>query len=485
MNDNVSESSIKAPAAEESEELEDFAALYEESFSRSEKKIQRDTRVEGTVVSIGEEWIFVDVGAKSEANIAREELLDENGELSVQVGDRLTAYVVRPTDGEILLSVKMTAAASEDAIRGAHRSGVPVEGVVVAERKGGFSVTIFGKQAFCPYSQIDIQHGGVAADYVGQRLTFRITEYSDRGRNIVLSRRDLLEEERRQKVAELRQTLVPGMIVSGVVRNLAAFGAFVDIGGVEGLVPMSELAWYRVQAAEDVLSKGEQVTVKVMDVDWDKRKISLSLKQTLADPWDTVGDRYAEEAVVSGTVNKLMNFGAFVELEPGVEGLVHVSNLSAGRRVNHPKEVLEQGDQVEVRILSIDRGARRIGLELVPDSSQPAPPELKEGDVVPGIVDAVKDYGVFVMLPGNRTGLLHVSEIADARGGELRKMFPIGSSATVQIIGVDTDSKRISLSTRSLDDDQEKKEIREFTAARGERSSLGTLGDLLKDKIKT
>jgi small subunit ribosomal protein S1 len=485
MNDNVSESSVKAPAAEESEELEDFAALYEESFSRSEKKIQRDTRVEGTVVSVGEEWVFVDVGAKSEANIAREELLDENGELSVKVGDRVTAYVVRPTDGDILLSVKMTAAASEEVIRGAQRSGVPVEGLVVGERKGGFSVTVLGKSAFCPYSQIDVQHGGVPADFIGKRLTFRITEYSDRGRNIVLSRRDLLEEERRQKVAELRQTLVPGMVVTGVVRNLAAFGAFVDIGGVEGLVPMSELAWYRVQAAEDVLTRGEQVTVKVMDVDWDKRKISLSLKQTLADPWDTLGERFSEDTVVPGTVNKLMNFGAFVELEPGIEGLVHVSNLAAGRRINHPKEVLEQGDQVEVRILSIDRASRRIGLELVPDSSLPAPPELKEGDVVPGIVDAVKEYGVFIMLPGNRTGLLHVSEILEARGTELRKLFPLGSSITVQIIGMDHDSKRISLSTKSLGEDQEKREIREFTAAKGERSSLGTLGDLLKDKIKT
>jgi small subunit ribosomal protein S1 len=484
MNDNLSESSVEAPTTEESEELEDFAALYEESFSRSEKKIQRDTRVEGTVVSIGEEWVFVDVGAKSEANIAREELLDEDGELTVNVGDRLTAYVVRPTDGEILLSVKMTSAASEEAIRGAHRSGVPVEGLVTGERKGGFSVTVFGKPAFCPYSQIDIQHGGSPADYVDKRFTFRITEYSDRGRNIVISRRDLLEEERRQKVAELKQTLVPGMVVPGVVRNLAAFGAFVDIGGVEGLVPMSELAWYRVQAAEDVLSRGDQITVKVMDVDWDKRKISLSLKQTLADPWDTLTERFSEESVVPGTVNKLMNFGAFVELEPGIEGLVHVSNLGAGRRVNHPKEVLEQGDRVEVRILSIDKASRRIGLELVPDSSQPAPPELKEGDVVAGIVDAVKEYGVFIMLPGNRTGLLHVSEIADARGGELRKMFPLGSQITVQIIGLDADSRRISLSTKSLEDDEEKQEIREFTSSKGERSSFGTLGDLLKDKIK-
>lgn len=485
MNDNLPESSATPRTEGETEELEDFAALYEESFSRSEKKILRDTKVEGTVVSIGEEWIFVDVGAKSEASIAREELLDENGELSVTVGDRVTAYVIKPGDGEILLSVKMTAAASEEAVRGAYRSGVPVEGLVTDERKGGFSVTVFGKPAFCPYSQIDIQSGGNPADFIGQRLTFRITEYSDRGRNIVISRREILEEERRQKVAELQKTLLPGMVVTGVVRNLTSFGAFVDIGGIEGLIPMSELAWYRVNAVEDVLSRGEQVTVKVMDVDWDRRKISLSLKQTLTDPWDTAAERYAEEKVISGTVTRLMNFGAFVELEPGVEGLIHVSNLGAGRRINHPKEVLEQGDHVEVRILSVDRAARRIGLELLPDSSLPAPPELNEGDILSGIVDAIKDYGVFVLLPGNRTGLLHVSEIPDARGGDLKKKFPVGSSLKVQVIGLDPDSKKISLSTKSLEESQEKREFSDFAASKGGRSSFGTLGDLLKDKIKS
>jgi len=484
MNNNLPEGSDAPRTEPESEEVEDFAALYEESFSRSDKKIQRDAKVEGTVVSIGEEWIFVDVGAKSEASIAREELLDENGELTVGVGDRLTAYVIRPGDGEILLSVKMTSAASEEAIRDAYRSGVPVEGLVMSERKGGFSVTVFGKPAFCPYSQIDIQSGGNPSDFVDKRLTFRIMEYSDRGRNIVLSRRELLEEERRRMLVELQKTLAPGMTVKGIVRNLTNFGAFVDIGGIEGLIPMSELAWYRVSAVEDVLSRGDEITVKVMDVDWDRRKISLSLKQTLEDPWDTVGERYAEERVLTGTVTKLMNFGAFVELEPGIEGLIHVSNLGAGRRINHPKEVVDQGQQVEVRILSIDRGSRRIGLELVPDSAQPAPPELKTGDVLSGIVDAVKEYGIFVLLPGNRTGLLHVSEISDARGGDLKKKFPLGSAVQVQVIGIDEQSRKISLSTKSLDENQEKREFSDFAASKTGRSSFGTLGDLLKDKIK-
>jgi small subunit ribosomal protein S1 len=319
---------------------------------------------------------------------------------------------------------------------------------------------------------------------MGKRLTFRITEYSDRGRNIVISRREILEEERRKKVVEFQKTLLPGMIVTGVVRNLTTFGAFVDIGGIEGLIPMSELAWHRVNAAEDVLSRGDEITIKVMDVDWNKRKISLSLKQTLADPWDSVGERFSEESVVRGAVNRLMNFGAFVELDPGIEGLIHISNLGGGRRINHPKEVLSEGDQVEVRILSIDSGARRIGLELMPDSSLPAPPELKEGDVLTGVVDAIMEYGVFVVLPGNKTGLLHVSEIADARSSDLKKKFPLGSSLKVQIIGMDPQAGKISLSTKSLEEGQEQREFSEFAASKGGRSSFGTLGDLLKDKLK-
>jgi small subunit ribosomal protein S1 len=466
------------------DEQEDFSTLFEAS-QNLDALIQRDTRIKGSVVSIGAEWIFVDIGGKTEGAISREELLDENGELHVQVGDPITAYVVNTKAGEVLLSVRMTAAASDDAIRGAHRSGVPVEGLVIEERKGGYSVTVLGKQAFCPYSQIDLQSGGNPSDYVGNRFSFRIVEYSERGRNIVISRRVILDEERRQKAEELKKILKLGDEIQGTVQKLASFGAFVDIGGVEGLIPMSELAWFRVNEASDILQPGETVTVRILGLDWAHNRISLSLKQTTEDPWQTVGQRYPEETVLEGTVTKLMNFGAFVYLEPGVEGLIHISNLGGGRRINHPKEVVSEGDRVEVKVISVDQDSRRIGLELRPSGGEDSAEavEFREGDVVTGEVDSVKDYGIFVVLPGGKSGLLHVSEIGDGKTGDLRSRFSLGAKIQVQVLSVDAGTGKISLSTKSLKKHEEDSQFKEFVTDKGSRS-FGTLGELLKDKIK-
>lgn len=472
---------------EEREQQEDFAALFESTSFTKDPRIPQDAKIEGTVVAIGDEWVFVDIGGKSEGAVMREELLDEEGNLSVKVGDPLTAYVVSKRAGEVMLSVKMTTAASEDAIRGAFGSGVPVEGLVTEERKGGYGVTIFGKTAFCPYSQMDVHSGGVPSDYIGQRFTFRIIEYSERGRNIVLSRREILEEERLKKVAQLKETLRPGDTIEGTVQKLAPFGAFVDIGGVEGLVPMSELAWHRVADVSDILSAGQKVTVKVLDLDWERKRISLSIKHTLEDPWDSAILSYPEQTTVTGTVTKLMNFGAFVQLEPGLEGLIHISNLGTGRRLKHPGEVVSEGDQVQVRVLSVDPAAKRLGLELISadeTSGERTPPvELREGDVVQATVDSVKDYGVFFALPGGKSGLLHVSEMAGQRSGDLRGRFPVGASRDVEIRAIDADSGKISLSTKTIGDRVEETQFKEFVSDKGGPASFGTLGDILKDKF--
>lgn len=488
MNDrDTNRDSGQQPPDELDDMQEDFATLFEASQFQEGVRIQRDSKIHGTIVSIGDEWLFVDIGGKSEGAISREEFLDDQGNLTVRLGDSIDAYVVSTRPGEIILSVKMTSAASEEAIRGAFASGVPVEGLVESERKGGYSVTLLGKSGFCPFSQIDLQSTGKPEDYIGKRFTFRIIEYSDRGRNIVVSRREILEEERAKQVAQLKETLKPGDVITGKVQKLAQFGAFVDIGGIEGLIPMSELAWWRVNDASDVLVPGEQVTVRVLDVDWAKRRISLSRKQTLDDPWNDVAQRYLEETTLSGKVIKLMNFGAFVQLEPGVEGLVHISNMGGGRRINHPKEVLTEGDEVEVKVLSVDAGTRRIGLELVTsrpgDEAAPAA-ELSEGIVVQGIVESVKDYGVFLSLPGGKSGLLHQSEIGDQRKSDLRGRFPVGSSVDVEILSIDPQSKKIALSTKRLAKKIEDSQFADFASEKRDKGSWGTLGDLLKDKLK-
>ena len=471
-------------------ESDDFAALFEASQKETDSVVPRDRELQGTVVSIGSEWVFVDIGAKSEGAIARDELVGSDGEITVKIGDLIGAYVISIREGEIILSRKMTTAASEEVIKGAHQSGIPVEGIVEEERKGGYAVKVFGKPAFCPYSQMDLAHGGTPADYIGQRFLFRITEYSDRGRNIVLSRRRLLEEEHRKRVEVVKESLKVGDVVHGTVKNLAKFGAFVDIGGIEGLVPMSELAWFRVEEVSDVLHIGEEVDAKVVDIDWGRNRISLSLKQCREDPWSSVASRYAEGTVLNQRrVTRLANFGAFVELEPGVDGLIHISKLGEGRRINHPREVLNEGDMVDVEVLAVDETARRISLERLgaradTDTEGVPAPAIFAGQILTGTVATVKEYGVFVDLPGRKSGLVHVSEIGHGTGGDLRKRFPQGSEIRVQVLSIDPASDKISLSMKSLDDQQETAQARDFLTGKGGSGSLGTLGDLLKDKFK-
>jgi len=464
---------------------EDFASLFESGDYDREAVVRRDTRVEGPVVSIGEEWVFVDIGAKTEACMAREELIDENGVLTAKTGEIVTGYVVSIKEGEIILSRKMTAAASEDAIRSAYRSGIPVEGQVISERKGGYAVSVFGKQAFCPFSQIDFPPIADGAEYINRKYFFRIARYEEGGRNIVLSRRSLLEEERERKVASLRESLRVDDVLQGVVTRATQFGAFVDLGGIDGLIPISELAWDRVANVSDVVSAGESVKVKIIDLDWPNKRISLSRKRAMQDPWDTVSSRYEEQRIVDGIVTRLMNFGVFVQLEPGVEGLIHISNLGVGRRISHPREVVSEGDHVRVRILSIEPQSRRIGLELVPDTMVGGQQysEILEGEVLIGTVEGIKDYGIFVGLPDGRTGLLHFSELASHGKGEASRRFAVGDQIEVQVLRIDSGSGRVSLSTKSLERREEESNLREFTDKQAAKSSFGTLGDLLADKL--
>lgn len=487
MADTIDNNQKNGSTELDSQGQEDFAKLLEESESARESKIHRDRKIRGTVVSVGEEWVFVDVGAKSEGYIARAELSDEEAGTTVKPGDTIEAYVVKATGSDIVLSVKMTSAASKEALFDAYKSGVPVEGLVLEEKKGGFSVRILGKETFCPYSQIDMQRISSAEDYIGKRFSFRIIEHKEGGGNIVVSRRIILEEEKAEDLAKLKETLKQGDLIEGRVTNLVQFGAFVDIGGIEGLIPMSEMAWRRVENASDLFTPGDQVKVEILKIDWDNERITLSAKGATEDPWESIAETYELEKVYNGVVKKLMDFGAFVELTPGVEGLIHISNMGAGRRINHPREVLSVGEEVQAKILSVDKDKRRIGLELV--SSAQAPQidhvELNAGDRVQGTVETIKDYGLFVGLPGGKTGLLHVSEIPAAGGQNPRANFKIGDSVQVEILAIDPDSEKISLSVRSLEDKAERDMVKEFSSKESSEKSMGTLGDLLKDKLGT
>ncbi len=345
-------------------ENDSFEALLNASENKPVRTLSPGQKTTATIVGVDGETIFLDVGLKSEGIINASEFLDENNELTVKVGDNISVYYLKSGRSEQLFTARLGSGASSAHLEEAWRSGVPVEGMVKAEIKGGFEVTLSGNiRAFCPYSQMGLRRvEDPAGEYLNSQKTFLITQYSENGRNIVISARALQEEEQQQKKEELQASLTEGMSVGGTISSIRTFGLFVDIGGVDGLVPLSEVGWSRIENLEETFHVGQQVEVAIKSLDWEKDRISLSIKETLADPWETAISSFPEGTSHVGTVNRLVQFGAFVTLAPGIDGLVHISKLGQGRRLNHPREALEEGQNIEVLIESIDLEKKRISL---------------------------------------------------------------------------------------------------------------------------
>jgi len=341
-----------------SEETEDFATLFAASVQA--KRIEKGQTLEGTVVAIGPEFAFVDVGGKGEATIAIDELKDAGGALEVKVGDRIQA-VVTSTDGGLTLSRKLALrAATERQLEDAARSGLPVEGRVEREVKGGFEVRIGGRRAFCPFSQIDIMRAESSAHH-GRVYEFRITEYKDGGRNIVVSRRALLEEKQRATAAEVRRSIAAGAVVPGRVISVREFGAFVDLGaGVQGLLHVSEIGWSRVSDPSQTLKPGDEIIVKVLRVDDDRQRIALGLKQLTADPWTGVAEKYAEGQLCVARVTRVERFGVLAELEPGITGLIPMPET--GVKESDVANAFPVGMDIPAIVLEVDQAGRRIRL---------------------------------------------------------------------------------------------------------------------------
>ena len=351
---------------EQETEEESFAALFEQSSKQNSGWLEPGQKVSGRVLKVSAEWIFMDTGQKGEGVIDRKEFLDLDGNLTVKEGDTVVAYFLSSSHGEMRFTTRIGGGASGSAqLEEAWQVGVPVEGLVEKEIKGGYEIKLGGTaRAFCPFSQIALRRVDNPESLLGTRLAFRITEYGEKGRNIIVSRRALLEEEQQLLKEEAQAGISEGMTVTGTVTSLQDFGAFVDIGGLEGLIPISEIGWIRVKDVRDVLSIGQQVQVVIKTIDREKERISLSLKDTLADPWEQVIEKYPEGSFHTGTVARLAPFGAFVTLASGVDGLIHISKMGAGKRINHPREVLKEGEIIEVKIESVDRSNRRLSLAM-------------------------------------------------------------------------------------------------------------------------
>jgi small subunit ribosomal protein S1 len=354
-----------------SEQEEDFATMFEASVKA--RRFERGQTIDGTIVALGPEVALVSVGAKSEAQIDIAELKDEDGDIEVAIGDRIQAVVVS-TSGGIMLSRKgVRNAATQRELKNAFDAGFAVEGRVESVNKGGYEVRIARARAFCPLSQIDIVRTADPAVHVGKTYTFRIIEYKDGGKSVVVSRRKQLEQEQQTSAAALRTSIVPGAVLTGRVASVLDFGAFVDLGGgIQGLLHVSEMSWSRVSTPGAVVAAGDQITVKVLRVDEGTGKISLGLKQLQDDPWSTVGTTYQVGQVRSGRVTRVAEFGAFVELQPGIEGLAHASTFPPTGRPGSWAKAVPVGATAAFEILSVDVAQKRIGVALVEEGSSRA-----------------------------------------------------------------------------------------------------------------
>jgi small subunit ribosomal protein S1 len=355
-------------------EEEDFETLFESSTRA--RRIEKGQTIEGTVVSIGAEVALVDVGGKSEAVIDIDELKDHEGTVEVRVGDRIQA-VATSTAGGLTLSRKLVlGAATARQLEDAFQAGLAVEGKVAGAVKGGYEVRIGRQRAFCPVSQIDIVRNTEPAQHEGRVYKFRIVEYKDGGRNLVVSRRALLEEEQRASAADVRKSIVEGAVLSGRVASVRDFGAFVDLGGgVQGLLHVSEMGWVRVSDPSQVVKPGDEIRVVVLRVDGDKQKISLGLKQLMADPWSTVTETYQANQLRRGRVTRVADFGAFVELEPGIEGLIPLSESGVARD-GDVRKAFPIDSTIDVVVAEVDAAARRIRLSVT------AVQKMREADEV-------------------------------------------------------------------------------------------------------
>lgn len=393
---------------EETAETENgsFAELFEQSGKENKRWLEPGQKLTGKVLKIGNEWIFMDTGQKGEGVIERKEFLDLDGNITVKEGDEISAYFLSSSHGEMRFTTRIGGGASGGGsaqLEQAWQAGVPVEGVVEKEIKGGYEIKLGSARAFCPFSQIALRRVENPEALIGTRLTFRISEYAEDGRNIIVSRRALLEDEQRLLKEEAQAGISEGMTVAGTVISLQDYGAFIDIGGLEGLLPISEIGWSRVKDVRDVLSVGQQLTVVVKTIDKEKDRISLSLKDTLADPWELVLDKFPEGSFHTGTVARLDTFGAFVTISDGVDGLLHISKLGAGKRINHPREIVKEGEQIEVKIESIDRANRRISLALAGPARVAAEEEATMTEFRRQADDAPKGMGTLGDMLRSRT----------------------------------------------------------------------------------
>ncbi|MFZ4858876.1 MAG: 30S ribosomal protein S1 [Desulfuromonadaceae bacterium] len=449
-------------AGEENEELDgdqqssEFAALFTESLK---DRPERDKIIEGTVVRVDVDTVLVDIGLKSEGHVPLGEFRNADGEVTVQAGDKIRVLMTRQDGkkGYVLSKKKADYLSAWDKIGDACQEGGIIEGTVTGKVNGGFTVDIGGVQAFLPSSQVDIRPSSDSDSYIGLNARFKVIKINQRRDNIVLSRRVVLEEERATVRDVTLEKLVEGQIVEGTIKNVTDYGAFVDLGGVDGLLHVSDLSWGRVGKPADVLKPGQQITAKILKFDRTKGKISLGVKQTLVDPWLDVPAKFPIGSRVRGRVVSLMEYGAFIELEAGIEGLIHVSEMSWTKRVRRAADILAIGEEVETIVLGIDMGNRKISLGLKQVSDNPwttIADKYPAGTRIEGLIKNMTDFGMFIGIEDGIDGLVHVSDMSwTKRIKHPGDVYEKGSLVQAVVLKVDVENERLSLGIKQLEPD--------------------------------
>jgi len=472
----------------EDETEEDFEELFKESLNMP-SRLEPGQKVKSVVVGISGDLIYIDLGGKTEGVVELKEFYDEAGEYHVKPGDEIEVFFVSVQNGmkRFTTITRGLSTIHLSDLRNAFEAGLPVSGKVKAEIKGGYEVNIGKVRCFCPFSQIDVRGNRDTSTYIGETFPFKILEFEENGRNIIVSRRVLLEEEQSLKRERLKESLKVGMEVKGKVKSIHDFGIFVDVGGIDGFIPLNELEWDRTKRPADVLSVGQEVDVKTIAIDWEKDRLTLSLKAMQPDPWLNAAEKYTIDSQVKGVIVRLTPFGVFVNLEPGIDGLIHISKLGAGRRIKHPKEVVEVGQWIEAYVTGIDVENKRISLskEQMVDKEKVELPS--EGETVEGIVDSVMPYGIFLKLNNGLSGLIPNSEMGTPKGTNHSRMFPQGTAITAIVTKVDLSSGKITLSRNLAGEQAANADFAKYQeqVKTDEKSTpgFGSFGELLQAKF--
>ncbi len=437
---------------------ESFADLFEESLQTID--MQPGTIVTGVVIDIDQDWVTVHAGLKSEGVIPSAQFLNEKGELNLNIGDEVQVALETVEDGfgETRLSrEKAKRAESWKVLESAHDAQEVITGVINGKVKGGFTVDVAGIRAFLPGSLVDVRPVRETNHLEGKELEFKVIKLDQKRNNVVVSRRAVMEQANSEEREELLANLQEGMAVKGVVKNLTDYGSFIDLGGVDGLLHITDMAWKRIKHPSEILNVGDEIDVKVLKFDRERNRVSLGLKQLGEDPWFDITKRYPEGAKVVAKITNLTDYGCFAEIEEGVEGLVHVSEMDWTNKNIHPSKVVNLGDEVEVMILDIDEERRRISLGIKQCQENPwdaFSSQFEKGDKISGKIKSITDFGIFIGLDGGIDGLVHLSDISwNEPGEEAVRRFKKGDEIDTVVLAIDPERERISLGVKQLDTD--------------------------------